>query len=146
MRVLLDGFGALSLPRQHFDSLRDAGAEVAVFRPIFSLRRIGPRNLRNHRKLTIADDGWLWSGGRNLAGEYFTGNDKHPDGLARPVVRPAWQRGRGGGAPVRPRLGLGAQPQGRAPSRADDVPAGRRAWRSSCRAAPTRPKTRRTHC
>lgn len=78
VRVLLDGFGALSLPRTHFDSLRDAGAEVAVFRPIFSLRRSGPRNLRNHRKLTIADDRWLWSGGRNLAGEYFTGNDAHP--------------------------------------------------------------------
>ncbi|WP_431273348.1 phospholipase D-like domain-containing protein [Variovorax ureilyticus] len=78
VRVLLDGFGALSLPRSHFDTLRDAGAEVAVFRPIFSLRRTGPRNLRNHRKFTIADDRWLWSGGRNLAGEYFTGNDDHP--------------------------------------------------------------------
>lgn len=78
VRVLLDGFGALSLPRSHFDALREAGAEVAVFRPIFSLRRTGPRNLRNHRKLTIADDSRLWSGGRNLAGEYFTGNDNHP--------------------------------------------------------------------
>lgn len=79
VRVLLDGFGALSLPRHHFDTLREAGAEVAVFRPLFSLRRTGPRNLRNHRKLTIADDGWLWSGGRNLAGEYFLGNDENPD-------------------------------------------------------------------
>lgn len=78
VRVLLDGFGALSLPRHHFDALRDAGADVAVFRPIFSLRREGPRNLRNHRKFTIADDRWLWSGGRNLGGEYFTGNDEHP--------------------------------------------------------------------
>jgi cardiolipin synthase len=78
VRVLLDGFGALSLPRSHFDTLRDAGAEIAVFRPIFSLRQAGPRNLRNHRKFTIADDRWLWSGGRNLAGEYFTGNDDYP--------------------------------------------------------------------
>ncbi len=78
VRVLLDGFGALSLPRRYFDTLREAGGEVAVFRPIFSLRRDGPRNLRNHRKLTIADDGWLWSGGRNLAGEYFNGNEAHP--------------------------------------------------------------------
>ncbi len=78
VRVLLDGFGALSLPRHHFETLREAGAEVAVFRPIFSLRRTGPRNLRNHRKVTIADDSWLWSGGRNLAGEYFLGNDEHP--------------------------------------------------------------------
>ena len=78
VRVLLDGFGALTLPRRYLDTLRAAGGEVAVFRPIFSLRRNGPRNLRNHRKLTIADDGWLWSGGRNLAGEYFCGNAAYP--------------------------------------------------------------------
>jgi len=79
VRVLLDGFGALTLPGRYFDALRAAGAEVAVFRPIFSLRRSGPRNLRNHRKLTVADDSWLWSGGRNLAGEYFTGNEEYPE-------------------------------------------------------------------
>ena len=78
VRVLLDGFGAISLPRRYFDTLRAAGGNVAVFRPLFSLRRTGPRNLRNHRKFTIADDRWLWSGGRNLAGEYFTGNEAHP--------------------------------------------------------------------
>ncbi|SFM53139.1 phospholipase D-like domain-containing protein [Variovorax sp. OV329] len=78
VRVLLDGFGALSLPRRYFDQLREAGGDVAVFRPLFSLRNIGPRNLRNHRKVTIADDRWLWSGGRNLAGEYFCGNEQHP--------------------------------------------------------------------
>ncbi|MEJ8825268.1 phospholipase D-like domain-containing protein [Variovorax humicola] len=78
VRVLLDGFGALSLPHGHFNRLRAAGGEVAVFRPFFSLRRTGPRNLRNHRKTVVADDGWLWSGGRNLAGEYFLGNDVHP--------------------------------------------------------------------
>ncbi|MEO7243084.1 MAG: phospholipase D-like domain-containing protein [Variovorax sp.] len=78
VRVLLDGFGALKLPRRHFDLLRGAGGEVAVFRPFFSLRRHGPRNLRNHRKLTIADDRWLWSGGRNLAGEYFCGTEAEP--------------------------------------------------------------------
>lgn len=79
VRVLLDGFGALLMPRRHFDTLRAAGGQVSVFRPFFGLRHSGPRNLRNHRKLTIADDRWLWSGGRNLAGEYFTGNAKHPE-------------------------------------------------------------------
>ncbi|WP_198968646.1 phospholipase D-like domain-containing protein [Xylophilus sp. ASV27] len=73
VRLLLDGFGALVAPRRYFDALRAAGAEVAVFRPFFSLRSVGPRNLRNHRKLLIADNAWLWCGGRNLAAEYFTG-------------------------------------------------------------------------
>jgi len=78
VRVLLDGLGAFQLPRSHFDVLRAAGGHVTVFRPLFSLRNTGPRNLRNHRKIALADDRWLWSGGRNLAGEYFTGNDSHP--------------------------------------------------------------------
>ncbi|RYY99033.1 MAG: phospholipase [Comamonadaceae bacterium] len=78
VRVLLDGFGALQIPRRRLDALRAAGAQVRVFRPLFSLRRTGPRNLRNHRKFTLADDQWLWSGGRNLAGEYFEGNEAHP--------------------------------------------------------------------
>lgn len=78
VRLLLDGFGAVWLPRRYFDELRAAGADIAVFRPFFSLRRIGPRNLRNHRKLVIADDQWLWSGGRNLAAEYFTGIGGQP--------------------------------------------------------------------
>jgi len=74
VRLLLDGFGALMLPRRYFDDLRAAGAEVAVFRPLLGLRRAGPRNLRNHRKFVIADDRLMWSGGRNLAAEYFTGD------------------------------------------------------------------------
>jgi len=78
VRVLLDGFGALQLPRGHFTRLREAGAEVTVFRPVFSLQRHGPRNLRNHRKCAIADDRWLWMGGRNLAGEYFCGSPQAP--------------------------------------------------------------------
>jgi len=78
VRVLLDGIGAFQLARSHFDVLRAAGGHVTVFRPLFSLRNTGPRNLRNHRKITLADDRWLWSGGRNLAGEYFTGNEACP--------------------------------------------------------------------
>ena len=79
VRVLLDGFGAMRLPRRYFDTLREAGGEVAVFRPLFSLRIAGPRNLRNHRKLVLADDNFMWSGGRNLAGEYFLGKDDGGD-------------------------------------------------------------------
>ncbi|MDO9360234.1 MAG: phospholipase D-like domain-containing protein [Polaromonas sp.] len=78
VRVLLDGFGALTLPRRYLRTLRQAGCEVVVFRPFFSLRESGPRNLRNHRKLVVADDRWLWSGGRNLAGEYFEGKAGEP--------------------------------------------------------------------
>ncbi|MDF1484298.1 phospholipase D-like domain-containing protein [Ramlibacter sp. H39-3-26] len=73
VRVLLDGFGALLVPRGHFDTLRASGGSVTVFRPLFTLRPTGPRNLRNHRKFVIADSVWLWCGGRNLASQYFLG-------------------------------------------------------------------------
>ena len=74
VRVLLDGIGALLLPRRYFNVLRKAGCEVAIFRPFFSMHGNGPRNLRNHRKLVIADNCRVWSGGRNLAAEYFQGS------------------------------------------------------------------------
>lgn len=74
VRLLLDGFFAILVPRRYIRDLQAAGAQVAVFRPFFSLRRLGPRNLRNHRKLVVADDCCLWCGGRNLAAEYFLGD------------------------------------------------------------------------
>ena len=74
VRLLLDGFFALLVPGRYVRELNSAGVQVAVFRPFLSLRRLGPRNLRNHRKLVIADDSSLWCGGRNLAGEYFLGD------------------------------------------------------------------------
>jgi cardiolipin synthase len=73
VRFLIDGVGAIWLPRSWFKRMRAAGAEIAVFSPLLARRTQGPRNLRNHRKWTIADGELLWSGGRNLAAEYFCG-------------------------------------------------------------------------
>ena len=72
VRLLLDGFGALFAPGKARRELKAAGGSVAVFRPLFALRSVGPRNLRNHRKLLIVDGQRLWAGGRNLAREYFS--------------------------------------------------------------------------
>ena len=78
VRLLLDGVGQWSSDRQGLQRLRDAGAQVAIFRPLLSWHRVGPRNLRNHRKLTIADGHMLWAGGRNLSTEYFLGSAQAP--------------------------------------------------------------------
>lgn len=78
VRLLLDGFGALQLPRWCFERLDQAGIETAIFSPLFARKTQGPRNLRNHRKMTIADARRLWAGGRNLAAEYFTGEGGRP--------------------------------------------------------------------
>ncbi len=73
VRLLVDGFGALQLPRGCFRQLNCAGVETAIFSPLFARKTQGPRNLRNHRKMVIADGARLWAGGRNIAAEYFGG-------------------------------------------------------------------------
>jgi cardiolipin synthase len=75
VRLLIDGVGALQIPRSSFKILTDAGIEIAIFSPLFARKTQGPRNLRNHRKMVIADGARLWAGGRNIAAEYFTGLD-----------------------------------------------------------------------
>lgn len=76
VRLLIDGMGAFVISRRSLRALRAAGVDVRVFRPPLALGS-SPRNLRNHRKLTIADGQRLWAGGRNLAAEYF--DERSPD-------------------------------------------------------------------
>jgi cardiolipin synthase len=78
VRLMLDGVGALQLPRSGFRHLHAGGIATAVFSPLLARKTGGPRNLRNHRKLVIADGMTLWAGGRNLAAEYFTGRAGEP--------------------------------------------------------------------
>jgi len=73
VRLLLDGVGAIQLPKACFGMLQQGGVETAIFSPLFARKTQGPRNLRNHRKMVIADGARLWAGGRNLAAEYFSG-------------------------------------------------------------------------
>jgi cardiolipin synthase len=74
VRLLIDGVGALQLPRTWAQSLNAAGVETSIFSPLLARKTQGPRNLRNHRKWAVADGEWLWAGGRNLAAEYFIGS------------------------------------------------------------------------
>ncbi len=73
VRLLIDGVGAIQLPRSCFKRLSSAGVEIGIFSPLLARKTQGPRNLRNHRKMVIADGTRLWAGGRNLAAEYFVG-------------------------------------------------------------------------
>lgn len=77
VRLLLDGMGILMARRPNLQRLVDAGGELTLFMPPLRAPLRSPTNLRNHRKLLIADAGRpesrLWCGGRNLAAEYFEG-------------------------------------------------------------------------
>ena len=73
VRLLVDSVGSLRSRRSHDARLRAAGVRVRRFMPALRNPRRGRTNLRNHRKLVVADGLRLWGGGRNLADEYFIG-------------------------------------------------------------------------
>jgi cardiolipin synthase len=78
VRLLLDGLGSLMAGRPKLERLVEAGASVTLFVPPLHSPLKGRTNLRDHRKMLIADAGLptqrLWCGGRNLAAEYFEGS------------------------------------------------------------------------
>jgi cardiolipin synthase len=82
VRLLLDGLGYYMGGHPDLSHLRAAGVQVSLFvSPLRSALR-GRTNLRNHRKMLVADGRCLWCGGRNLAAEYFVaGSD---------AAKPAW--------------------------------------------------------
>ena len=79
VRLLLDGVGRLMGGRADLSPMTQAGVRVEFFVPSLRAPLKGRLNLRNHRKLVVADAGRaaerLWCGGRNLAAEYFDVSD-----------------------------------------------------------------------
>lgn len=71
VRLLIDGFGYYLESHVSFKLLKQAGVEIAFFAPPLKFSLLGKANMRNHRKLVIADGEHLWTGGRNLTHKYF---------------------------------------------------------------------------
>ena len=82
VRLLIDGIGIYLGGYPDLQALKRAGIEVVRFVPPFNSPKRGRTNLRNHRKMVLADGKHLWCGGRNLAAEYFEGDP-------RPILRKA---------------------------------------------------------
>lgn len=78
VQVLLDAVGSWRTPRSLLQALADSGVVVRRFMPLWHNPLPGRVNLRNHRKLVVADGQRLWAGGRNLAAEYFLGVGGQP--------------------------------------------------------------------
>ena len=74
VRLLIDGIGAWLGGKLDIAALRRSGVEVVKFVPPFRSILRGRANLRNHRKMLVADAMRLWCGGRNFAAEYFEGD------------------------------------------------------------------------
>lgn len=71
VRLILDSVGSFYLRKSHLRQLTQAGGQVAWFMPVIHVPLRGGTNLRNHRKLAIADGRRVWTGGRNIADEYL---------------------------------------------------------------------------
>ncbi|MGE4297417.1 MAG: phosphatidylserine/phosphatidylglycerophosphate/cardiolipin synthase family protein [Desulfovibrionaceae bacterium] len=71
VRLLLDDVGCMYLPKFILRPLLRSGGSVAWFMPVFSPVRAFNLNLRNHRKIVVADDRIAMSGGANLSNKYM---------------------------------------------------------------------------
>jgi cardiolipin synthase len=73
VRLMIDAVGRIMGGAPSLHKLKAAGVKVELFGPILHVPFRGSANLRNHRKMVIADGERLWCGGRNFAAEYFEG-------------------------------------------------------------------------
>lgn len=71
VRLSLDRLGTLFRPRRELAEFQAAGGELRFFSPFLHAPDNGHMNLRNHRKLVIADSRRVWAGGRNVGLHYL---------------------------------------------------------------------------
>ena len=71
VRLLMDRFGNLTPPRAALRALAAAGGEVLYFTPLLQRPGRGHLNLRNHRKMLIADGAQVFAGGMNIGADYM---------------------------------------------------------------------------
>ena len=94
VRVLVDGIGALYSRPRAAKLLRRRGVRTAVFLPPRLLPPSIHINLRNHRKILVADGAIAFTGGMNIGGRHVVqdATNRHPTAdlhfrLAGPVAR-----------------------------------------------------------
>ncbi|SPH18830.1 Major cardiolipin synthase ClsA [Defluviimonas aquaemixtae] len=71
VRLILDRLGTLTRPRRALAEFTEAGGQLRFFSPFVHPPDNGHMNLRNHRKLVIADNSVVWGGGRNIGDVYL---------------------------------------------------------------------------
>jgi cardiolipin synthase len=71
VRLLIDALFAFRTDRGRLERLKKAGGRFAFFMPVIHIPFRGQANLRNHRKIWIADGVEAIVGGMNIAKEYM---------------------------------------------------------------------------
>ncbi|MBN9459896.1 MAG: PLDc N-terminal domain-containing protein [Burkholderiales bacterium] len=93
VRVLIDAIGGWYFSHGLARRMRRSGIAVRWFMPVVRNPMRGRTNLRDHRKLAIADGERMWSGGRNLAREYFIDAPGRPAWVDLSFVADGWLAG-----------------------------------------------------
>lgn len=76
VQLLVDSYGAKSLPDAYWNELQAVGVEVRYFNP-FTMRSPLDYLRRNHRKLLVVDQQIAMVGGAGIA-DRWDGKDQHP--------------------------------------------------------------------
>jgi cardiolipin synthase len=69
VRLLVDAIGSFHTSDRFFEPLKKAGGKVSKFSPILHNPLKFRMNLRNHRKITVADSRWAMAGGMNIVSD-----------------------------------------------------------------------------
>lgn len=71
VRIIFDDFGNLTrLSDSTLQEIQNAGIEIEVFNPVHRYVNRIYFNFRDHRKITVIDGVWAYTGGINIADEY----------------------------------------------------------------------------
>jgi len=71
VKLLLDSVGSRHTTRRFLSPVVEAGGQISFFMPLLHRPFRGRTNLRNHRKIIIADEQRVIAGGANIASNYF---------------------------------------------------------------------------
>jgi len=71
VRLILDRLGTLRRPRKELAQFQKAGGQLNYFSPFLHPIDNGHLNLRNHRKMVIADGARVFAGGMNVGQSYM---------------------------------------------------------------------------
>lgn len=78
VKLLFDDFGNIKrFGAQSLETLRAAGVEVIIFNPVHEYVNRLYFNYRDHRKITIIDGNYAYTGGVNIADEYANIIDRY---------------------------------------------------------------------
>ncbi len=85
VNVIYDSVGSLGTPKEFFQPLRDAGANIVEYNPVNPLNAVKgwELNQRDHRKLLVVDGRMAYVGGINISSVYTHGSSLLGGALSR---------------------------------------------------------------